>query len=109
MTLRPCLDCGVLAGRTRCWNCQRTYERNRPQRPTNLTRDWAERQRRAATVHNWLATYGPVCPGWQREPHTVNPESLTADHIDSIAQGGNPSGSLTVLCRPCNGAKSARR
>jgi len=108
MTLRPCLECGVLAGRTRCANCQRIYERNRPQRPTNQTRDWVERQRRAAFVRNWLATYGPICPGWQRDPHRIDAGSLTADHVESVARGGDPSGPLTVLCRPCNGAKSSR-
>jgi hypothetical protein len=107
MANRPCLDCGRPTSATRCPNCERIRERSRPQRPTNLTRDWQERQRRAAAVYNWLQTYGPICPGWQREPHRVHPKSLTADHIESVASGGDPYGPLTVLCRPCNGAKAA--
>lgn len=115
MPLRPCLGtpgkrCGKLTPNTRCPECARVHERNRTQRPTNLTRDWAERQRRAATVAEHRGRHGEHCPGWRRPPHPVVPPNvLTADHRTAVADGGDPRGELTVLCRVCNSAKSGRR
>lgn len=107
MALKPCLGCGRLAAGSRCQACRATREQQRPQRPTNLTRDWTERQRRAQAVAKHRQTYGDWCPGWQRPAHPS--ADLTADHVLAVAAGGNPQGELQVLCRSCNGAKGAHR
>lgn len=107
MANRPCLGCGKLSTKTRCPACSRIHERNRTPRPTNLTRDWTERQRRARAVADHRAIHGDWCPGWQRSPHQST--DLTADHVAAVATGGNPKGELEVLCRSCNGAKGAHQ
>jgi len=106
MAKRPCLDCGALTTGTRCREHRAAQERGRKPRATNLTRDTAERNRRAAVVAAHRAQYGDWCPGWQAPPHPAT--DLTADHIVAIAAGGHPSGPLQVLCRACNGRKSNR-
>ncbi len=112
MVNRPCLSCGRLSPNTRCARCApahaRAREANRKPRPTTITRDWTERQRRATAVAQHRATYGEWCPGWADRPaHYVTPPNLlTADHDHSIGRGGDPRGLLVVRCRVCNGAKS---
>lgn len=110
MPLRPCLDCGRPSSGSRCPTHQAKRERERPQRPTNLTRDHAEQERRAAAVAAHRATHGEWCPGWGDRPaHDVTaPNILTADHDIAVAAGGDPHGPLTVRCRVCNGAKADR-
>jgi 5-methylcytosine-specific restriction protein A len=106
MPLRECLDCRTLTRNgTRCPTCKATQERTRPQRPTNLTRTWAERQRRAQAVEEHRQARGNWCPGWQVPPHPSS--DLTADHVDAVATGGHPHGPLIVLCRSCNGRKGS--
>lgn len=68
----------------------------------------AERVRRARAVADHLEAYGPVCPGWRREMHEVQPATLTADHVLAVAAGGTQDGALQVLCRSCNSSKGAR-
>ena len=109
--LRPCLGvngqhCGKLTPKARCPTCARVQESQRTQRPTNLTRDWQERRRRAAAVKAHRERFGNVCPGWGRAPHPST--DLTADHDHAIAVGGSPTGTLNVLCRSCNGAKGTQ-
>lgn len=106
MGLKPCLDCGRLTNVTRCPRCQTTKNRERKPRPTNLTRTTDERKRRAAAVAQHRAAYGDWCPGWLIPPHAS--ADLTADHVVSIAAGGDPNGQLQVLCRACNGRKADR-
>jgi 5-methylcytosine-specific restriction enzyme A len=107
--LRPCLGvngqrCGQLTSKSRCPACARVQERQRAQRPTNLTRDTAERRRRAAAVAAHRAQFGDLCPGWGRQgPHPST--DLTADHVVAVAAGGDPHGELEVRCRSCNGRK----
>jgi 5-methylcytosine-specific restriction enzyme A len=102
---RRCIDCRGLSQTSPCLTCQRRRARNARPNPTNATRDWQERQRRAATVQAWVATHGWTCPGYQRPAHPAT--DLTADHVTPIGAGGDPRGDLAVLCRSCNGAKSA--
>ena len=104
MTLKPCLDCGTLSTGTRCPEHQRARGRNRTQRPTNLTRTTDERKRRAAAVAAHIRTHGHWCPGYRVPAHASS--DLTADHVVSVAQGGDPNGELQVMCRRCNGRKS---
>lgn len=54
---------------------------------------------RRRVVDEWLAEYGPVCPGWERKMHEVEARELTADHVRS------GEAALSVLCRGCNGRK----
>jgi 5-methylcytosine-specific restriction protein A len=70
--------------------------------------DNAERRRRAQLVADHLEAYGPVCPGWRREMHEVDPSQLTADHVVPVAAGGDPRGTLQALCRSCNSSRGAR-
>jgi 5-methylcytosine-specific restriction protein A len=109
MGLRPCIECGALTNVTRCPRCLTTKNRERKPRPTNLTRDTDERQRRAAAVAQHRQEYGNWCPGWKIPPHAVAvPNILTADHVVAVAAGGDPNGELQVLCRVCNGRKADR-
>lgn len=104
MPLKPCLDCGVLSTKSRCPRHRRAQEAGRAQRPTNLTRDAAERKRRALAVARHRAAYGDWCPGYGVPAHPSS--DLTADHVVSVARGGDARGPLQVLCRRCNGRKS---
>ncbi len=110
MPLRPCIDCGRPTPGRRCPTHQAAHERGRTARPTNLTRDTTERNRRAAAVAAHRAINGDWCPGWNTRPahHVHPPNILTADHATAVANGGHPNGPLVVLCRECNGAKSNR-
>ena len=69
----------------------------------DLHGDWTERQRRAAAVRSHIEVYGMNCPGYRKPAHPSL--SLTADHVVPVAQGGDPSGPLAVLCRSCNSSK----
>lgn len=103
-----CLDCGrTLRGRgSRCKACdaQTPNARNRALRSTRAWRDFA-----AARVREWVAEHGWLCPGWGRDPHGVEPGSLTCDHPVALAAGGEllPD-AAAVLCRSCNSRKGAR-
>lgn len=105
MPLRPCLSCGGLQrDGARHRGCARPIERavtqrKRERRPyTN-----SELVRRAEVVAQWRATVGDWCPGWQRAAHPSS--DLTADHPVDVVLSHDESQPLTVLCRPCNGAK----
>jgi len=92
-------------GRT-CRTCRAGQFTGRPR--VDLQRDWGERQRRARAVRQWREVYGDWCPGWRRTPHAVvAPNVLTADHVLPVGVGGDPRGPLGILCRSCNGRKSA--
>lgn len=73
--------------------------------PTKRTRDWADYNRRRRAVSEWRARYGNVCPGYKRPPHPAN--DLTAEHVHAVAETGDASGRLTVLCRACNSRHGA--
>ena len=103
MPLKPCLDCGALSDRNRCAQHRRVRESQRAARPTTLTRDNAERERRARVVAAWRAQHGDWCPGWGRTSHAAT--DLTANHVVAAAHGGTQ---LAVLCRSCNSAKRDR-
>jgi hypothetical protein len=54
---------------------------------------WRRDSERRRAEH--IATHGPICPGWQRPPHTVDPRTLHVDH------------DLGILCGSCNDTKAA--
>lgn len=98
--MRVCAEpgCPALVTKGRCQQ-HRTYS------PTYHERDWAEQQRRAATVAAWIAEHGHWCPGYGVPPHESH--DLTAEHVTAVANGGG-KGPLAVLCRVCNSRKGAR-
>ena len=62
---------------------------------TRFAREWLDA---------WTAARGPLCVGWQREPHMVTRADLTLDHVEArTAAAGYQS-----LCRSCNSSKGAR-
>lgn len=62
---------------------------------TKFAREWLD---------EWASRNGPVCVGWQRDPHAVTRRDLTLDHV--VARSGVAG--YQALCRPCNGAKGDR-
>lgn len=101
--------CGLLVEGNRCEACSRARSRTttrakRERRP--YTR--AEQTRRAATVRDWIAEHGPLCPGWRRLAHYVDASQLTADHPHAVAAGGHETQAHAVLCRGCNSAKGSK-
>ena len=87
--MRPCLDCGTPATGTRCPAHQRQLDAKRNARRTWYHGDWDRRSRDARAAH--LAEHGPVCLGYQRPAHPVDPADLQLDHTTG-----------RVLCRWCN-------
>lgn len=66
-----------------------------------------EQARVRAIVLDWIDTYGPLCVGYEREPHYVDPADLTGDHDVPRSRGGT-GGPITVRCRSCNSRRGAR-
>jgi|SRR5215217_5838760 len=91
MTLKPCLDCGRLAQRSRCRICQTTRDRSNPY----TTSAW--RQLSLAVV--------------KRDGACVNCGStflLSAHHIIPREEGGpDAPENLEALCVRCHGRESA--
>lgn len=107
MAPRPCLVCGTPTDGPRC-----PSHRPRPQsRVAGNPYDRRHRRLTEATVSNWVACHGWVCPGYRCPPHPVDPGGLEGEHIiprslrPDLAY--NPS-NYSVLCRPCNGRKGNR-
>ncbi len=105
--------CGVLTeDGPRCDEHEGRYQLARTRRKRQVrpyTR--AELERRAEVVRAWVAEHGQVCPGWRREPHSIQEWTgpLHAEHPDPVAAGGAEDQPLTVLCALCNGRKGAIR
>lgn len=62
-------------------------------------------------VDEWIARWGPVCPGYQRGEHKAhyrfNP--LSVDHRIPKSEGGTDDPeNLQILCRSCNSRKKNR-
>lgn len=107
MPRRPCLGQGTSGcpahtlappGKSRCDSCdiatKRSQEANRqPRDKTRYKGDWPTLARQAIAAHR--AAHGDVCPGWEREPHTVTPDAWVCDH------------DAGPMCRECNGRKAA--
>jgi hypothetical protein len=100
--------CPELVPRGQCPDCRRKTSRKQHRTvPTKVTRTHAERQRRAAAVRRHVKLHGWLCPG--DEAHQSHPcRDLTAHHVDAVADGGDPNGELTVLCRSRNSAIGSR-
>jgi len=93
---RPCAGCGVIIrNASRCINCRRVAERNRPRRvDRGYDYQWAKLSRAMREAHPYCKQCGTT-------------KDLTVDHIIPLADGGprlEPS-NLQVLCRRCNSRK----
>lgn len=91
-----------------CHNCLGAGVRPVAVTPAHLRR--AARRERHVLVSAFIEENGPVCAGFGRAVHVVEPSELTADHRVPVAAGGAPGGeeNLTVLCRSCNSRKGRR-
>lgn len=101
---RPCIEpqCTELAyNGPRC--NPHTRERDRQTRSKQARPHYAGNYttRRNQLIRAWLTHIGPICPGYQRDPHHVPPTHPTADHI----RPGDPTSPLRVLCRSCNSTR----
>jgi hypothetical protein len=96
----------------RCPTCRTAWQQAKDGRRP-MRRTYAEQQRRAQTVAEWVQANGYVCPGCpisNGNPHPADPTSnpLTAEHIKSFAETGNEHGPLSVMCQRGNSAGGAR-
>jgi 5-methylcytosine-specific restriction protein A len=104
MVARRCLDCGVIhRNPSRCDRCESAANiRRGSSTQRGYGSDWRALRRRVLDA--WTASYGAVCPGWNRPSHAA--ERLTVDHVQPKAKGGtNDLSNLSVLCTSCNSAK----
>jgi hypothetical protein len=105
---RPCLgyagkSCSNIAKRgPRCDACESQHQQQRNARRPHYRGAWP-RISQAARAHH-LATIGPICPGWKREPHQVDPTTLTTDHVTPRSLAGG----VQVICKSCNAARRDR-
>lgn len=94
---RPCLGCNTPTSKgPYCPRCQ-IPSKTRAARP-HYQGNWDKLSKETRRQH--LETYGPICPGYKREPHPVDPNQLTTDH-----QVPRDPTYLGVLCRSCNSTK----
>lgn len=100
--MQPCIECGAPTNGTRCAAHERQRQRVRNARRTHYHGDWSARSRAARAAH--LEAHGPVCPGFERPAHEVDPSDLTLDHINPR----RPDQGFAVLCRSCNSRKGGR-
>lgn len=95
--LRPCLDCGVPVGASRCEDCSQLLKAERPHQSGKRTDGksasargydyrWQRLSKRARALQPWCSDCG--CP-----------DDLTADHLVWPARTLKH---VEVVCRPCN-------
>lgn len=97
---RPCVDCGAVTRATRCIECQRVRDR---QRPSRLDRGYDYRWRK---LSKQLREIHPFCK------QCGATKDLTVDHIvplvDLAPELRYEISNLQVLCRRCNSSKGDR-
>lgn len=91
MTMRTCLDCGVLTQGRRCVWCRRKREAMRNADPKRAAyRD---------PVYRAIPLVGACVDCGSRS-------DLTRDHVLPLRMGGtNASGNIVLRCRSCNSRK----
>lgn len=93
---RPCVDCQVITRSTRCVQCQRLKDKQRPtptQRGYNYA--WQKLSKEFRTAYPYCFKCGSI-------------KDLTTDHIVSKKNGGQDIWSnLQTLCRICNSIKGS--
>jgi len=94
--LSPCLYCGVLARGGTCKDCLNAIQSKDPKRRERNKKynyEWNKISRLARQIQPWCSRCG-------------SQKDLTADHILSLANGGNNIlENVMVLCRRCNSSK----
>lgn len=92
---RPCIECGVIALKTRCSQCESRRNRVRNSSRKHYQGDYARRARavRENAVVCWLCGKGAIAG-----------DPWTADHV--IA--GEPMSDLLPAHRSCNSRRGAR-
>jgi len=92
----PCLYCGIITRGSACPQCIQTIQSRDPARAQRNKRydyQWQKLSRYARQVQPWCSRCGTN-------------KDLTADHILSLADGGqNVLSNIMVLCRKCNSSK----
>ena len=92
----PCLYCGVLSRASTCQQCTLAIQSRDPKRihrNKQYDYEWQKLSKYARTVQPWCSRCG-------------SKKDLTADHILSLADGGqNVLSNIMVLCRSCNSSK----
>ena len=111
--MRPCLDCGALfdagaSGQARCDLHRRARERGRNQRRVQYQGSWQTQRRQI--LRTYRATVGDWCPGLTLQDVAGRADLVTAAHGSSdLTVDHRHDGTLSVLCRSCNGRKGAVR
>jgi len=90
----PCLYCGVLSRGSACKQCLNAIQSRDPKRKNRkYDYEWNKLSKLARQIQPWCSRCG-------------SKKDLTADHILSIANGGqNTLENIMVLCRKCNSSK----
>lgn len=94
--------CNRLCSSTRCDDHRKAKDRARNARRTHYAGGWEPFAREWLNV--WTAAKGPLCMGWQREPHMVTRSDLTLDHVEARTGASG----YQALCRSCNSSKGDR-
>ena len=92
----PCLYCGILSRGSTCKDCLNAIAARDPKRAERNKRynsEWHRLSRLARQMQPWCSRCG-------------SRNDLTADHILSLANGGNNVlENIMILCRKCNSSK----
>lgn len=92
----PCLYCGIITRGSTCPQCVQAIQSRDPARVARNKKydyQWQKLSRYARQVQPWCSRCGKN-------------KDLTADHILSLADGGqNVLSNIMVLCRSCNSSK----
>jgi hypothetical protein len=94
--------CTRLCAGTRCDDHRKAKDRSRNVRRTHYRGGWESFARK--WLDAWTAAHGPLCVGWQCEPHMVTRADLTLDHVEARTGAAG----YQSLCRSCNSSKGAR-
>jgi len=99
---KPCLNCGELSNKARCYKCSIRVARRREQaRPTRSERGYDAEWRRLSKLLRNLQPFCSICK---------TTKDLTVDHIVPLSAGGSTViSNLQVLCRKCNSSKGGIR
>ncbi len=97
--------CPALAQGPRCRRHEQSHQRQRNARRTEYRGDWPRFA--LAFRSSWVAQFGWLCAGYERDPHVVPVE--VGLHVDHMGEkfSRDPT-DYQCLCPQCNGAKGGR-
>jgi 5-methylcytosine-specific restriction endonuclease McrA len=90
--MRACIECGRPIDAT-LKRCEKHARPGNKRGATTAERGYGAAHQRRSKLARALQPYCSECGA---------AEDLTADHVDALANGGDPLGELRVLCRSCN-------